>query len=169
MKWLKEILGDELFAQVEEKVNAAGGIELVNAADGAYIAKEQYDADIAAAKESADGSQNNEELATLRKDKEKLEGDIKKIKFDSALELKLATSGAKNAKALKGLIDMDKLTFDDEGLKGFDEQLEAIKADNDYLFATEPMAGGMPQGDSEPKRDGVEKAFIEKNPDLKID
>lgn len=168
MKWLREILGDDLFEQVVEKINATGGIELVNAADGAYVSKEKYDTDLKAAKEST--ASDSTELETLRADKAKLEKDIEKVKFDSAVELKLATSGARNTRALRGLIDMDKLSMGDNGLEGFDEQLTAIKAENDYLFTMPtPMAGGMPQGGSEPKLDGVEKAFAEKNPDLKID
>ena len=133
-----------------------------------YVSKEKYDTDLKVAKEST--ASDSTELETLRADKAKLEKDIEKVKFDSAVELKLATSGARNTRALRGLIDMDKLSMGDNGLEGFDEQLTAIKAENDYLFTMPtPMAGGMPQGGSEPKLDGVEKAFAEKNPDLKID
>ncbi len=168
MEWLREILGDELFEQVVEKINATGGIELVNAADGAYVSKEKFDTDLKAAKESTES--DSTELETLKAEKAKLEKDIEKVKFDSAVELKLATSGARNTRALRGFIDMDKLSMGDNGLEGFDEQLEVIKAENDYLFTVPtPMAGGMPQGGSEPKLYGVEKAFAENNPDLKID
>ena len=169
MEWLREILGEELFTQVAAKLEGVDGIQIVNAAGGAYVAKEKYEADIAEAKNSAPPADNTE-LETLRADKAKLEKDIEKVKFDSAVELKLATSGARNTRALRGLIDMDKLSMGDNGLEGFDEQLEVIKAENDYLFTVPtPMAGGMPQGGSEPKLDGVERAFAEKNPDLKID
>ena len=66
--------------------------------------------------------------------KESFQKELDKLKFNSALELKLASSGAKNPKALKGLLDMDKIHYEDGSLTGFAEQLEIIKKENDYLF-----------------------------------
>lgn len=172
MEFLKEFLGDVLYAQVAEKLGGNEKIKLVNAADGAYISKEAHDAAVAKAKndgiEEGKQSIDTTELDELKSSKERLEKEFNSYRFNSALELKLATSGARNAKALKGLIDESKLTYDEEGLHGFDEQLEAIKADNDYLFEA-PAAGGMRHGASAQNADGVERSFLEKNPGLKVD
>lgn len=81
--------------------------------------------------------------------KESFQKELDKIKFNSALELKLASSGAKNPKALKGLLDMDKIHYEDGSLTGFAEQLETIKKENDYLFGTTPTSTGMPHGNSQ--------------------
>lgn len=72
--------------------------------------------------------------------------ELDSIKFNSALELKLASSGAKNPKALKGLLDMDKIHYEDGALTGFAEQLETIKKENDYLFGDTTTSTGMTQG-----------------------
>lgn len=174
MEFLKEFLGEDLYNQVVAKLNGNDKIKLANIADGSYVEKSVYDADIQKAKEEAEAVPEGKSLVdtseydALKSDKEKLEKDFKQHKFDSALELKLASSGARNTKALKGLLDMNKIELGEDGLTGFDEQLEAIKAENDYLFAA-PGAGGMPQGGSEPKQSGVEKEFMDMNPGLKID
>ncbi len=167
MDFLKEILGDELYEQLIAKLEGSG-IVLANVADGAYVPKATYDADVANAKKAAEGAADSSEIDTLRTENDSLKKEIDKIKFDSAVELKLATSGAKNAKALKGLIDTSKLTMGENGLEGFDEQLEAIKAENDYLFGT-PAAGGLSHGAPAHVADGVEKSFLEKNPGIIIE
>lgn len=77
---------------------------------------------------------------------ENFQKELDGIKFNSALELKLASSGAKNPKALKGLLDMDKIHYEDGALVGFSEQLETIKKENDYLFGDISASTGMPQG-----------------------
>lgn len=168
MEFLKEILGDELFARVEEKINAADGVKLVNIADGSYIAKSEYDK-LSGELDKFKSADNSAELEQLRAEKEKLEGDISKLKFDSALNLALATSGARNTKALGALIDPDKLTLTDEGLDGFGQQLAAVKEENPWLFGKEPEGTGMAHGTAEPTMDGVTKSFLAKNEGIKID
>lgn len=165
MVFLKDILGDELYEQVAAKLEGTD-IKLANIADGSFVDKATYDADIEKAKKEA--LADTSELDGVKAENDSLKKELDKLKFDSALELKLATSGAKNAKALKGLIDTSKLTMGENGLEGFDEQLEAIKADNDYLFGS-AAPGGLSHGSPQRKIDGVEKAFAEINPDVKID
>ncbi|MCX7714843.1 MAG: phage scaffolding protein [Clostridia bacterium] len=41
---------------------------------------------------------------------------------------------AKNAKAVKALLDMDDLKLNSSEIVGLSQQLEKIKAENDYLF-----------------------------------
>lgn len=69
---------------------------------------------------------------------EKAESDaaakISQIQFDSLLESTLSTAKAKNAKAVKALLDMEGLKLDDGKIIGLDDQLAKIKAENDYLF-----------------------------------
>ena len=59
------------------------------------------------------------------------------VKFDHALESALAGAKAKNAKAVQALLSTDALK-DANGefiAERFNEQLEKIKSENDYLFA----------------------------------
>lgn len=59
------------------------------------------------------------------------------IKIDNAIERALLISRAKTGRAVKALLDMEKIGFDSEGnITGIDEQIEALVRDKDtaYLF-----------------------------------
>lgn len=61
------------------------------------------------------------------------------LKFDHALETALTGAKAKNAKAVRALLQMDalKLNEADGSILGLKEQLEKVKTDNDYLFTSD--------------------------------
>ncbi|EAC2557577.1 phage scaffolding protein [Listeria innocua] len=65
------------------------------------------------------------------------QSEIAETKKNSAIELALASAKAKNPKAVRALLDNDKLELTDEGLKGLDEQLGALQESDAYLFAQE--------------------------------
>ncbi|EHR3639652.1 phage scaffolding protein [Listeria monocytogenes] len=65
------------------------------------------------------------------------QSEIAETKKNSAIELALASAKARNPKAVKALLDNDKLELTDEGLKGLDEQLGALQESDAYLFAQE--------------------------------
>jgi len=57
------------------------------------------------------------------------------LKFNYALDSALTGAKAKNVKAVTALLSRDALKLNDDGsILGLNEQLEAIKKDNDYLF-----------------------------------
>lgn len=58
-------------------------------------------------------------------------------KQENALSAALSKAGAKNDKAVKALLDMEKVTYKDGKFSGLDEQIEAIRKDSDYLFNKE--------------------------------
>jgi predicted nucleic acid-binding Zn-ribbon protein len=61
---------------------------------------------------------------------------VAKLKFDTALTGALSSAKAKNAKAVQALLDAANLKYNeaDGSIIGLNEQLEKIKAENDYLF-----------------------------------
>ncbi len=60
------------------------------------------------------------------------------MKFDHALDQSLAGAKAKNAKAVKALLDMSGLKLKDDGsIDGLDDQLKKVKEANDYLFESD--------------------------------
>lgn len=101
---------------------------------------------------------DNETLKQTIKDLQKQNADAKAgyeqqlvgMQRDSAIEKALAASGAKNTKAVKALLDADKIVFKDGELSGLAEQLEAYKQSDPYMFdlGTKPEgyepAGGSP-------------------------
>lgn len=99
------------------------------------------DMDIDGIKKAADDWKETAEKAKADANKQ-----ISQMKFDYALSAALTGAKAKNAKAVKALLDMDGLKFNDGKIVGLDEQLAQIKADNDYLFESDEPAPEFVKG-----------------------
>lgn len=125
-----------------------------------------------------EGAEGNDELkqqvtdlqSQLDQNKSDSEQQIADIKKDSAIDLALTQSGAKNIKAAKALLDNDKLELTDDGVKGLDDQLNEIKESNDYMFeqkeSNTPSGGekkatfgGNPSSGEAPQEDDFAKAL----------
>lgn len=137
-------------------------------------------------------AEKDTEITTLKGEKTTLETDLAKFKgvdidalntanaewetkynnlmFDKELDIAIAKSNTKNAKALKALLDMETIKLEDGALTGLDDQLTALKESDAYLFSEEkaPTSTGGFQGGSGEKNDGVETYFKSLNPDLEI-
>lgn len=74
------------------------------------------------------------------------EQQIADLKKSSAIDLALTQAGAKNIKAAKALLDGESLELTDEGLKGLDEQLTALKESDGYLFGQSEQVPPNPDG-----------------------
>ena len=67
---------------------------------------------------------------------------IKNLKLDHGMQMAFKDSKAKDGKLIKALVDMDKLSLDEESgsIKGLDEQIKSIKESHAYLFESgEPI------------------------------
>ena len=87
--------------------------------------------------------------------KEQYEANISKIKLDNAIDNALGNAKAKNSRAVRALLDMEKIKFENETLSGLDEQLKALKEaeDSKFLFEeikepTKPSFSGVEPGTS---------------------
>ena len=60
--------------------------------------------------------------------------ELEAVKKDSKIEIALINAGARNIKSVKANLDLDKVKLDGDKLFGFDEQLEALKKSDAYLF-----------------------------------
>ncbi|WP_195419040.1 phage scaffolding protein [Enterococcus faecium] len=74
------------------------------------------------------------------------EQQIADLKKSSAIDLALTQAGAKNIKAAKALLDGESLELTDEGLKGLDDQLAALKESDGYLFGQSEQVPPNPNG-----------------------
>ena len=91
---------------------------------------------------------NNEELKaqieTLQKEnkaaKEKFESDLKALKIENAINAALTANGAKNLKAARALLDLEKITLDGDEVKGIGDQIKALLSDDGskFLFDVKP-------------------------------
>ena len=74
--------------------------------------------------------------------------ELSNLKKNNALDLALAGAKVKNNKAIKALLDSEKIKLKDDGtLEGLTEQLEAIKKTDAYLFEeTQTKEKTVPKG-----------------------
>ena len=148
MDFLKNVFGGGAltYEQFVEKVNAAENIQLINLADGGYVGKGEHDA-LQARFNSVNGQLTaaNQKLAgydpewQAKAEKAKQEADsrVQQIEFDYALGAALTAARARNATAVKALLNMDGLKLSDGRIVGLNEQLDTLRKENDYLFESE--------------------------------
>lgn len=82
--------------------------------------------------------------------KEEYETKIAKLRKETSIELVLKDNQAKSIKAVKALLDLDKVSLDGDNLIGLDEQLEGLKESESYLFGTDTLSGRNPNPPGEP-------------------
>ena len=149
---LKELLGEELYSQATEKL----GDKKIMADDGNFIPKSRFDQVNQAKKELevqlkdrdtqlaelSKNNKDNENLLNQIKDLQALnkqtttdyENKINQMQFDYALDGALTNAKSKNNKALKALLDMNSIKYQEGKLEGLQEQIEALQKDASYLF-----------------------------------
>ena len=168
-KTLKELLGEDLYDQVKEKL---GDTEIIvvdpndpmvpkRRLDEVIAERNRYkelveerDAQLADLKA---GAKDNEvlkaQIAELQaKNKqvtEDYEKQLKDQRFAFAIERAVAKADARNVKAVVALLDTSKISLDGENLLGFDEQVAALKESDPYLFGVE-LKGRVPEGAGKP-------------------
>lgn len=71
---------------------------------------------------------SNKELETNHKQ------EMDRLQFNFALENALNSAKSKNNKALKALLDMNSIKYQEGKFEGLQEQIEALKNDASYLF-----------------------------------
>lgn len=113
-------------------------------------------------------------IETLNSDLQKKETEyqnkIADMEFNSVLDGAITKSGAKNAKAVKALLDLEALKNSKNQAEDITKALESVKSENDFMFTdSDNRSGGWgerhrgtPEGTT-----GVEAAFFSRNPDLK--
>jgi len=185
MDFLKAILGDELYSQFEQAVNAYNGkpenaekqIKLANLSEGGYVSKAKFDATDAENKtntqklteanglienlqKAAKGDETLQGKVTEYQTKvQQLESELAQTKIDSAIKVGLLSENA---------VDVDYLTYklkekgetlelDEQGnIKGWTEKVAALKTQLPAQFSTKGKNGGG--------YDGYKPLDKEKNP-----
>ena len=83
---------------------------------------------------------SNKELETNHKQ------EMDRLQFNFALDGALTNAKSKNNKALKALLNMDSIKYQEGKLEGLQEQIEALQKDASYLFdleTTPQNTGGL--------------------------
>lgn len=103
----------------------------------------QRDKDIEALrKDSGTSEELKQRLADMESDyqtkTEELESNLRDTKINAALDLALANANVHNPEVVKRALDKEKIQLDDKGaVTGLDEQLNAFKESDPYLFKQE--------------------------------
>lgn len=155
MDLLKTVLGDELYAQVEEKINAHNGneankdtlIKLANLSEGKYTSVDKYNALegekngiqsklteaeqlIADLKKSNKGDEALQQKVTDYEGKIKnLEDELQQTKIEGAIQLAIRDAKGLDPDYLTfKLKEMGEIALDDDGkIKGVDEKISTLK------------------------------------------
>ena len=70
------------------------------------------------------------------------------LRLDNAVDSALATAGARNLKAVRALLELDRVSLGDDGmLSGLSEQIDALVKSDGYLF-DKPAVPNLGQGAS---------------------
>ena len=164
MDFLKEALGD-LFAPFSEKISDFNDahperkIKLCDLSSGNYVSRGKYLEQEAEAKNLKDAlaALENQDLNAQKEHYEakisELHEALSAAKLDGAISLALERAGARNEKAVRALLDLDAITYEDGKAKGLSQQIDAIRADNSYLFSKSAVSTGLSFGDPRPLKD----------------
>lgn len=199
LDWLKTILGGSYTDEIDKKVSEEIGKNFVARADFNTLNTEKKalaetvkdrDKQLETLKASTgDVDALKAQIATLQTDNATAakahEAEIKRLKIDTAVELALSAAKAKNIKAVKALLDLEKAELADDGtVKGLADQIKKLTEapESGFLFeASEPKkkfqgfkpgekSDGVPEGDKELKDMTYEElcAYLAENPDAQI-
>lgn len=166
MAKIEELLGAELFAQVQAALKGKGeggrDVTLVVGSDGSYIPKEKFDHQgekLKAAERLAETAQRALDELKAAGDPARLAGELDKAKGEVAAlkasyekqlaeqELDFTVRGmltdAQDAALVAGLLDKDKLKLKDGQVQGLDEQVRALRESKPFLFAPRDDGRGL--------------------------
>lgn len=110
----------------------------------------ERDTQLAELKKSVgDNEELQNQIETLQADnkqaKIKYEADVKALQISNAVERELLSSGTKNVKAVKALLNLEGAELDGETVKGLADQIAKLKESDGYLF-NQPTNTSSPSG-----------------------
>lgn len=79
--------------------------------------------------------------------------EIEKVRLESKIDLAINNAKAKNVKSVKANLDLEKIKLDGDKLLGFDDQIEALKKSDAYLFDIDnPVNKGVETDGGNPRK-----------------
>ncbi len=181
MDKLKELLGEELFEQVQEKLGEKHKIDIVN--DGRWIPKSKFDdvniekneykeqieglnEELGKLKDKAkDNDDVTKKIEDLEKEIEDKEKEMEKIRKTNAIKFEVLKANPKDVKDILPHIDDEVVKIEDGEIVGLKEQIEKLKEEKAYLFKEEAPTGtggskgNPPRGGNEPKVENLKDAL----------
>ena len=155
MDFLKEALGDRYqeFADLIKQHNGKAEnkdkqIKIANLSTGKYVdkkkfddavkEKEKYETDLTGALDKLKGFEGVQTLTSdLETERTKHQQQIADRDFSDALEKAITKAGGKNAKAIKGILDIEALKASKDQSADIEAALKKTKETDSYLFESE--------------------------------
>ena len=81
--------------------------------------------------------------------------EIEKVRLESKIDLAISNAKARNVKSVKANLDLNKVKLDGDKLLGFDDQIEALKTSDAYLFEIDKSKNKGLEDDNPKKRKEV--------------
>lgn len=127
-------------------------IDKIMAENGADIEREKSNSKSDYEKLEADHKALQSKYDELTKTHETLKGDHDKLNArveGERLDRHLEKLGVRNTKAIRGLLDLEKVKYENDKYSGLDDQITALRKSDAYLFKDSnptppPAAGGNP-------------------------
>ena len=100
------------------------------------------------------GSISQADYETKKKEiEDNSKAEIEKVRLESKIDLAINNAKAKNVKSVKANLDLDKIKLDGDKLLGFDDQIEALKKSDAYLFDIDnPVNKGVENDGGNPRK-----------------
>lgn len=185
---LTEEQAEKVLGAVKEYVPKTQLAEVERERDGLKATVAERDTQLETLKKSSgDNEALQKQIADLQKaneDQQKAhDAEIAQLRLDNAVEAAILAAGAKNVKAVRALMDADKLRLEKDGtVTGLSDQIKAIQKSDAYMFAEkqpqQQFRGFQPgaSGNVKPGADvDISKmtysemvAYLEANPGAKI-
>lgn len=164
--FLKPVLGDDLFAQFSEKMSGAQGITLANVHEngGRFIPRAKYTEELGAKdktisdyksqiadlngkltqlQEAASGNDVLKgQIAQLQQDMAAKDAAMKQAQLSFSIRDAVRASKARNVDVVAHMIDTSKVVEANGQYTGINEQIEALKKSDAYLFEDTPSGSG---------------------------
>ncbi len=166
MEFLRDILGDALYAEVQSKLKGQKDVKLANLADGGYVSREKFLAVERQTNELQNSIANTQSTEALHSTIEKLQAENNQAKSeyeaklllhkkDAAIASAITSTRAKNERAVRALLDESKIVYQDGKVTGLSEQLGALSQTDGYLFdrASDTGVSGNPSNAEIPAQD----------------
>ena len=157
MEKLKALFGTDAltYEQLEAKLKDNKEVKLANLASGGYVDSRKFNdkvAELTTANDTIKGLRetvakfDGVDVEKLKNDAQawetKYNTDIAAVKLDSAVSMALVEAKAKNPKVARAALDMSVIKLDGDKLLGLNDQLEALKKSDAYLFDVEEGGQG---------------------------
>ncbi len=147
---LSKEITEKIMAQYGESVNSLKSENARLSSENENYLKKVNDAENLASSLAEMTNKNQQ----LEESIGKLTYELNESKLTGAVTSALISAGAKNVIAAGALIDKGKIVFDDSGIHGLSEQIEAAKNECGYLFYDGDYSSGMAHGSTHSNQDG---------------